>query len=97
MFTHIIFDKNINVISSGELNSILSYPIRRPYGDSKYRGNCTAYLIKDLLNYYKPNKFLECFAGGGTGFDVAKQLGYKNSIHLDLNDRFGNFNILRDK
>jgi len=40
---------------------------------------------------------LECFAGGGTGFDVAKQLGYKNSIHLDLNDRFGNFNILRDK
>lgn len=46
--------------------------------------------------YYKPKRFLECFAGSGTGFDVAKELGYQNSIHLDLNERFGRFNILRD-
>src|SRR5699024_9820772 len=79
------------------MNSILSYPFRGPYGQANYRGNCTGYIIRDLLNFYKPQKFLECFAGGGTGYDVSRELGYSNSIHLDLNDRFGNFNILRDK
>lgn len=79
-----------------ELNSILSYPIRGYYGKSSYRGNCTGYIIKDLLEFYKPKFFLECFAGGGTGFDVAKELGIK-SIHLDLNEEFGSFNILTDE
>lgn len=79
------------------MNSILSYPIRGPYGNANYRGNCTGYLIKDILQYYRPRKFLECFAGSGTGYDVAKELGYTNSIHLDLNDRFGNFNLLTDE
>ena len=79
------------------LKSILSYPYRGPYGSSNYRGNCSGYLIRDILNYYKPKYFLECFAGSGTGFDVARELGYTNSIHLDLNDRFGNFNLLKDE
>src|SRR5690625_2413783 len=77
-------------------NSIVSYPIRGPYGSSNYRGNCSGYLIRDILNYYKPKNFLECFAGSGTGCDVARELGYSNSIHLDLNHRFGNFNLLTD-
>jgi|SRR5690625_675719 len=79
------------------MNSILSYPNRGPYGNARYRGNCTGYVIKDLLNYYRPKFFLECFAGSGTGYDVAKKLGYNNSIHLDLNDQFGNFNLLTDE
>lgn len=79
------------------MNSILSYPSRGPYGNSHYRGNCSGYLIRDLLNYYRPKNFLECFTGGGTGFDVARELGYTNSVHLDLNPRFGNFNLLTDE
>lgn len=79
------------------MNSILSYPNRGPYGDSKYKGNCSGYIIKDLLEYYKPQNFLECFAGSGTGYDVARELGYKNSIHLDLNESFGSFNLLTDQ
>src|SRR5699024_8409951 len=79
------------------MNSVLSYPTRGPYGQSSYRGNCSGYLIRDILNFYKPNNFLECFAGSGTGFDVAKEMGYTNSIHLDLNNRFGNFNLLTDE
>ncbi len=79
------------------LNSILSYPYRGAFGKSTYRGNCSGYIIRDLLLYYKPNLFIECFAGGGTGYDVAKQLGIKNSIHLDLNERFGAFNLLTDE
>ncbi|MDY0404666.1 DNA modification methylase [Virgibacillus sp. 179-BFC.A HS] len=78
------------------MNSVLSYPFRGPYGDAKYRGNCSGYIIKDLLEHYRPKNFLECFAGSGTGYDVARELGYENSIHLDLNDRFGQFNLLTD-
>lgn len=80
-----------------KVQSIVSYPERGPYGDAKYRGNCTGYLIKDLLLFYKPRNFLECFAGSGTGYEVARELGYKNSVHLDLNERFGQFNILTDR
>src|SRR5690606_33410777 len=66
------------------------------YGNSSYRGNCSGYVIRDLLLHFKPKNFLECFAGGGSGYDAAIELGYTNSIHLDLNNRFGNFNILED-
>lgn len=79
------------------MNSILSYRVRGPYGDSSYRGNCSGFLIKDILMYYKPKRFLECFAGSGTGYDVARALGYTNSVHLDLNDKFGNFNLIADE
>lgn len=65
-------------------NSILDYPERGPWGNNKYRGNCTGYLIKDLLEKYQPKQFVEAFSGGGTGKDVAQSLGITNSIHLDL-------------
>ena len=70
------------------MQSIVSYKDRGNYGNSKYRGNCTGYIIKDLINQFfpatKPKKFIEVFSGGGTGRDVAKELGINNSLHLDL-------------
>lgn len=70
------------------MNSILSYPDRGIWGDSQYRGNCSGHVIKDLLQFYFPNhppkQFIEVFSGGGTGKDVARDLGITNSIHLDL-------------
>ena len=46
------------------------------------------YVIKDLISHFypnsKPKKFVEVFSGGGTGKDVAIELGITNSIHLDL-------------
>lgn len=72
------------------MQSIVSYKDRGNYGDSKYRGNCTGYIIKDLINNYyptsKPKKFVEIFSGSGTGKDVAKELNITNSLHLDLNN-----------
>lgn len=72
------------------MQSIVSYKDRGNFGDSKYRGNCTGYIIKDLINNYyptsKPKKFVEIFSGGGTGKDVAKELNITNSLHLDLNN-----------
>lgn len=79
------------------MNSILSYPDRGPYGDASYKGNCSGYIIKDLLLHFKPKRFIEIFAGSGTGYEIARHLGYRHSIHLDLNPKFGNFNILYDE
>ena len=72
------------------MQSIVSYKDRGNFGDSKYRGNCTGYIIKDLIQHFyptsKPKKFIEIFSGGGTGKDVAKELNITNSLHLDLNN-----------
>ena len=75
------------------MNSIMSYPDRGPWGDSKYRGNCSGHIIKDLLEHYRPKIFVEVFSGGGTGADVAKELGIK-SLHLDINS---GFNVLTEE
>ena len=72
------------------MQSIVSYKDRGNFGDSKYRGNCSGYIIKDLIQHFyptsKPKKFVEIFSGGGTGKDVAKELNIQNSLHLDLNN-----------
>jgi hypothetical protein len=66
------------------MNSILSYKNRGKWGKSSYRGNCSGYIIKDLLEFFKPIKFVEVFSGGNTGKEVARDLGITNSVHLDL-------------
>ena len=72
------------------MKSVVSYKERGNYGDNQYRGNCSGYIIKDLLTQFypnsKPKKFVEIFSGGNTGKDVAKELNINNSIHLDLNN-----------
>ena len=78
------------------LTSIMNYPNRGKWGNSSYRGNCSGYVIQDLLNHFKPKQFLEVFAGSGTGFEVARELGYSNSIHLDLRPEYGGWNALTD-
>lgn len=72
------------------MQSVISYPNRGNYGNSSYRGNCSGNVIKDIIKHFypnraKPQKFIEIFAGGGTGRDVAKELNISNSLHLDLN------------
>lgn len=72
------------------MQSVLSYKERGYYGNSLYRGNCSGFVIKDLIEHFypksKPKKFVEIFSGGGTGKDVAKELNIQNSVHLDLNN-----------
>lgn len=75
-------------------NSIMSYPDRGRWGNAQYRGNCSGYVIKDLLDTYQPKQFVDVFSGGGTGKDVAQELGYQHSIHLDL---LNGWNALTDE
>ncbi|MBL4952069.1 hypothetical protein JK635_07580 [Neobacillus sp. YIM B02564] len=84
---------NVTVPQSHQ-GSVWSFPDRGPWGKSNYRGNCSGHIIKELLSFFKPTKFVEVFAGSGTGRDVAKELGMTNSIHLDLRPEFGAWNAL---
>lgn len=56
------------------LTSIHSTPIRGPWGDRRYPGNCSGHLIRDLLLYFKPNSVLDPMTGSGTCTDVCNEL-----------------------
>lgn len=56
-------------------SSVLSFPERGPWGDQKYRGNCSGYIQAFLIWKYQVQKFAELFAGSGTGYDVCRDMG----------------------
>jgi len=49
-------------------HSVVSYPNRGNFGDSRYRGNCTGHIIVDLIETYLPagGLFVDPAIGGGT-------------------------------
>jgi len=53
-----------------ELCSVVSYPDRGPWGDSKYRGNCSGHLIKDLILRFSAKSVFDPAQGSGTARDV---------------------------
>lgn len=65
-------------------STILSFPDRGPWGDKKYRGNCSGYIQAFLAWKYQVKKMAELFAGSGTGYDVCKDLGI-DYVGADLN------------
>lgn len=48
------------------LTSLLHYPDRGPWGQSRYFGNCTGYLLVDLLDYLQPQSVFDPMEGSGT-------------------------------
>ena len=63
------------------MQSIVSYKERGPYGKSSYRGNCTGYIIKDLIEQFypksKPKKFVEVFSRKWHRKRCCEQFKYK--------------------
>jgi len=55
-----------------ELCSVVSYPDRGPWGDSKYRGNCTGYIVKDLILRFRCQSVFDPAEGSGTVRDVVE-------------------------
>lgn len=55
--------------------SVLSFPDRGPWGDRRYRGNCSGYIQAYLIWKYQVQRFAELFAGSGTGYDVCQDMG----------------------
>ena len=46
-----------------------------PWGDRRYPGNCSGYLIRDLLRYFRPATVYDPMTGSGTCRDVCRDLG----------------------
>jgi sensor protein fixL len=73
-----------------EKSSIWSFPNRGNWGthDSKYPGNCSPYVFRNLiLRYSKAGDWiLDPFAGGGTSLIEAKLLN-RNIIGTDINPK----------
>lgn len=65
-------------------STILNFPDRGPWGSSSYRGNCSGWIHAFLVWKYQVTKMAELFAGSGTGYDVAKDMGIAYS-GADLN------------
>ena len=73
-------------------SSIISYPNRGPWGQSAYRGNCSGFIQKGMIEHFKPRYFVDPAEGGGTSRDVCRQMGIKYT-GLDLKS---GFDILKD-
>lgn len=56
--------------SRSMLTSLLRYPDRGPWGQSRYFGNCPGYLLVDLLDYFKPQSVFDPMEGSGTTREV---------------------------
>lgn len=86
---------NFKMYEPKGLTSIVSYFARGKYGSNSWRGNCSGLLIKDLLNYYKPDTFGDLAVGSGTSIEVAHDLGYTNAntIFSDLNPKYSGIDL----
>lgn len=79
------------------INSVLAYPNRGAYGKSNYRGNCSGFIIRDLLQYFKPTTFVDPTLGGGTSMDVVNELNAAGAnIEFFGLDLHSGFNLLKD-
>ena len=72
--------------------SILSFPDRGPWGDAKWRGNCSGHVYRELFQRLQPKVFVDPMMGSGTSIDVAREMGIE-AYGLDLH---AGFNALRD-
>jgi len=69
------------------MRSIVSYPERGPFGDNKYRGNCSGQLLLDLHKVYKFSAVSDYMRGSNTIGQAAEMLGIKSNTY-DLNMGF---------
>ncbi len=72
--------------------SVLSFPQRGPWGNAKWRGNCSGYVYKTIFEQLRPAVFVDPMCGSGTSIEVARELSIE-AYGLDLHS---GHNVLRD-
>jgi hypothetical protein len=70
-----------------ELCSVVSYPDRGPWGDSRYRGNCSGYLVKDLILRFNCQSVFDPAEGSGTVKDVVSGINRYLTRNIDYEGR----------
>ena len=80
-----------------ELCSIVSYPNRGPWGDPKYRGNCSGHIIKDLILRFKCQSVFDPAQGSKTVKDVVEGINQhlKKAIRYEGKDLKEGWDILK--
>lgn len=56
------------------LTSVVSYADRGPWGDNRYPGNCSGYLLIDLIATFQPRSVLDPMEGSGTSREVCADM-----------------------
>lgn len=56
------------------LSSVVSYPSRGPWGNNRYPGNSSGYLLIDLCATFRPGRVLDPMEGGGTSREVCADM-----------------------
>lgn len=79
-----------------ELCSVVSYVDRGPWGDAKYRGNCTGHLVKDLILRFNSTSVFDPAEGGGTVRDVVSGINkyLKRQVRYEGRDLKQNWDVL---
>ena len=65
------------------MQSVVSYPNRGKWGKNSWHGNMSGYVIKDLIEHFKPKLFVDVCEGSGTSGDVCRDFGIEY-VGLDL-------------
>lgn len=76
--------REIEKICQQKNGTVLNFPDRGPWGNNRWRGNCSGWVIAYLIWRYGVKSLAELFAGGGTGSDVCKDMNIPY-IGADLN------------
>jgi len=66
-----------------QLCSVVSYQNRGPWGDSRYRGNCSGHLVKDLILRFNCQSVFDPAEGSETVRDVVS--GITKYLRRDIN------------
>ena len=78
------------------LCSVVSYPDRGPWGNNRYRGNCSGHLVKDLILRFKAQCVFDPAEGGKTVRDVVDGINQflKKSIYYEGKDLRDGWDLL---
>ena len=81
-----------------QLCSVVSYPDRGPWGDSRYRGNCSGHLVKDLILRFDCQSVFDPAEGSGTVKDVVSGINkyLRQDIYYEGKDLKNGWDILTD-
>jgi len=72
-----------DIYRESEINSVLDYPNRGPWGESSYRGNFSGFLVRDLFYQLRPGSILDVFEGSGTTRDFFQGLEKEKGITIE--------------
>lgn len=80
-------------------SSVISFPDRGPWGDSKWRGNASGHVYRTLFEQLSPKVFVDPMVGSGTSVEVAEEMGIEsygydlregyNAVTMDLLTKVG--------